>query len=115
MLFVVVVGGFIGGIATLILTSIKSSDLYQQGVAQAASHPEVIQHLGQPVEPRWYVMGNFQSSGGNQEANLTVPLHGPSGSATLYIDGQKRAGKIRYRELAVVVSGSNVRIDLVPQ
>lgn len=115
LIFAFVVVGFIGGIAALVLTSIKSSDLYQQGVAEAANHLEVVQHLGQPVEPGWYVMGSYNNNGGNQEASLTVPLSGPLGRGTLYIDGEKRAGRIRYRELAVVVSGSNVRIDLLPQ
>ncbi len=114
-LFFVLILGFIGGIGALIMTSMKSSDLYKEAVDRACNHLEVINSLGQPIEAGWLVMGSISSSGTDQDVKLTVPLHGPNASATLYIEGQRRAGVVGYRELAVVVKGSGSRINLLPE
>lgn len=91
---------------------IKSSDVYEDAVARARSHPAATAALGEPIETGWYVMGSVETSGPGGEASLSVPLEGPRGEGTLYVEATKRAGAWTYQTLELAVEGGD-RIDLL--
>ena len=91
---------------------IKSSDIYEEAVARAQSHPAATAALGEPIEAGWYVSGSVETSGGGGEGSLSVPLEGPRGEGTLYVEATKRAGAWSYQLLELDVEGGE-RIDLL--
>lgn len=107
----------LGGLAAVALVVgvfglIQRSDVYEEAVARARSHPAATAALGEPIETGWYVMGSVETSGPGGEASLSVPLEGPRGEGTLYVEATKRAGAWTYQTLALEVEGGE-RIDLL--
>jgi Cytochrome oxidase complex assembly protein 1 len=108
-----VLGGFVGGILAIVFGSIKNTDVCQQALSLAKSNPAVIEALGEPVEDGWFMSGNINTSGSSGSADLSLPLRGPKGKATLYAVATKSAGRWEYQTLAVEVDGRDERIDLL--
>ena len=69
MLFVV----FVGSIALIVFSAMKSSDVYKDALARAKTHPAVIEALGSPVTEGFLVSGSTNVNGASGEANLSVP------------------------------------------
>jgi hypothetical protein len=107
-----VCGGGITLIVVLVFGAIKSSDVYTEAVARAKANPEVKSRLGEPVEAGFWASGKVEVSGPSGEADLTIPLSGPKGSATLRAVATKTGGKWEYSTLEVTPGDSGGRIDL---
>ena len=106
-------GAFVGGIFFLVMSSIRSSDAYQQALAKAGANPEVVVRLGQPLQPGWMVSGSINVSGPSGDADLSIPVSGPKGKGTIYVVGKKSAGQWTYSRMEVEVEGQPGRIDLL--
>ena len=91
---------------------VKRSDVYEEAVARAQDHPAATAALGEPIEAGWYVTGSVETSGPGGEASLSVPLEGPRGEGTLYVEATKRAGAWSYQQLELAVEDGE-RIDLL--
>jgi len=104
---------FVGGIFTAVMTSFRSSDVYQQALALARANPEVQQALGLPIEPGWMVTGSINVAGSGGDANLAIPISGPRGAGSIRLQAKKSAGKWEYQQLEVVVTNGS-KIDLLP-
>ena len=91
----------------------RSSEVVQEAVRRASEHPAVVDALGRPVEPRWWLTGSIQINGPSGHASLAIPLKGPKGAGTLYVEAFKRAGEWRYQTLELAPP-SGPRIDLLP-
>ncbi len=104
---------FIFMIFAIVMGSIRTTDAFKEGVALATSNPEVLTALGEPVEAGWFVSGSVNVNGAGGEADLSVPLVGRQGRATLYIIADKRAGRWEFELLEVAVKGRDERIDLL--
>jgi hypothetical protein len=101
-------------IMSIVLGTIKSTDVYQEAVARAQASPAVAQGLGNPVKPGFFVQGqvNFRDSSG--DANLHIPIKGTtggSGSITLIAD--RSDGKWTYRTLEVHIEGRDLPVNLL--
>lgn len=105
--------GFVGTILAIVFGAIKSTDVYEEALARARSHPAVVEALGQPVEDGLLVGGNIRVSGPSGSADISIPLHGPKGKGTLYAVATKSAGRWEYRTLELEVDGRDERIDLL--
>ena len=102
-LLAVLGGGCVAGGAWLLLDSLQSCGAYTQAVPKAQADPRVIQVLGTPVEPDWYVMGfvNLVNNGGHAE--LTIPLKGGSGrTGKLIVTADKAGGAWTLSQLDLV-------------
>jgi hypothetical protein len=109
MLFVV----FVGSIALIVFSAVKSSDVYKDALARAKIHPAVIEALGSPVTEGFLVSGNTSVNGASGEANLSVPLSGPKGKGTIYVSATKSLGRWNYSGLALEIERTHQRIDLL--
>jgi hypothetical protein len=96
-----------------VMSLMKSSGAYAEAVAAARQDPDVRQAIGEPIEEGWYVTGNVQTSGPSGAASLAIPLSGPKGSGTLYVEGRKRADRWRYTVMEFQVKGNSRRIVLL--
>lgn len=104
---------FIGGILTVTMGGIKSTDAYREALVRARANPEVREALGEPIEPGWFVQGKVNVSGPAGDADLSIPLSGPKGKGTLYLSARKESGQWEYKTLEVAVDGRTERINLL--
>lgn len=108
-----VCGGLVTLIFSIVLGSLKSSDVYKESVAKAQNNPPVIAALGTPVEPGFWVSGNMNVSGSGGNADLSIPISGPQGKGTIYVTATKSAGKWNYSTMVSEISSSGERINLL--
>jgi hypothetical protein len=101
------------GIISLVMSSIKGSDVAKEAMARAQSNPAVVQHLGTPIEEGWLVSGSINVSTGSGDADLALPISGPKGKGTVYVTAKKIAGVWNYSLMQAAIEGSGERIDLL--
>jgi hypothetical protein len=104
---------FVGAFVFLIFGSMKQADVYKQALAKAQSDPVVAQKLGSPIKPGMLLSGNINVSGPSGEAKISIPISGPKGTGTIYVEATKSAGKWNYSLMQVAVDGEDTRIDLL--
>jgi hypothetical protein len=103
---------FIAGIVLVVFGFIRQSDVYQYALERASSNEAVVEALGEPVGPGWYVSGSIDVEGGSGSADLAIPISGPSGKGTIFVVARKSAGLWEYDVLEVEVEGRGERIVL---
>jgi len=101
------------GIAAAAFGSIKSSDVYKQAMAEVGSHPEVANTLGTPIEAGWLVSGSISVENAAGDANLAIPISGPKGKGTLYVEATRSAGVWTMNVIQVEVDGRAEPINLL--
>ena len=77
-----------------------------------ASQPGSIEAIGSPISQTGIVSGNSNVSGAVGEANLSIPLSGPKGKATLYVEAKKSADTWFFQTMVVKIEKTGERIDL---
>ena len=115
LLPVILLGACVGGIVWFVFSAIKSSDVYTHALEEVRKNPQVVERLGTPIEPGWWITGNIQTDANNTgTADFTAPIKGPKGSATMDVEAVLETDGWRYRELKVhFKDGSSV--DLTPK
>lgn len=108
---VAVVAG-VAAIVVLVFGFMKTSDVYQHALQAATSHQAVIEALGEPIEPGWFVSGSINVAGSSGTADISIPIAGPKGHATIFAVARKSAGRWAYDVLEVEVEGRVERINL---
>ena len=116
----IVVGGvllFCGLMAlmfSVFVGALKTSDAYVGALARTRSAPAVVAALGTPIEAGVFVTGTIHVSGPTGLAELEIPISGPQGRATIYVEAAKRLGEWNFDHLIVQIERTGARIDLVP-
>jgi hypothetical protein len=106
-------GGLVTLIVTLVFGALKSSGAYTEALARARADPRVQKALGEPVEAGFWVTGSVGTAGGTENANLNIPVSGPKGTGTLHAVGQNAGGGWQFTTLEVAVEGTPDRINLL--
>jgi hypothetical protein len=107
------VAAFVGSIALIVFSAVKSTDVYKDALALAKAHPAVIEALGSPIKEGFLVSGNTNVNSASGEANLSIPISGPNGKGTIYVAATKSLGRWNYSGLIVEVAKTHQRIDLL--
>jgi hypothetical protein len=107
------VGGVIALILVLLIGLITSNDAYKQGVAKATVNPAVVAALGAPIHAGTFTTGKINVNGGSGTADLAIPISGPKGSGTIYLEAHKSAGDWSFSKLVVQIDKPPKRIDLL--
>ena len=107
--------GFIALIMALVYGMMKSSDAYKDALIIAKANPSVQKAIGTPVEEGFFTSGNINLSGSSGRADLSIPVYGPEGKATIYVIAVKSAGMWTFSTLVAEVKKSGERIELVQQ
>lgn len=102
----------IGGIAFAVIGLTRSSDVYRMTVALARSAPAVAESLGEPIDEGYFTTGSIRVSGPSGHASLAIPLSGPKGSGTAYVEATKALGQWSLSQV-VFAAPSGERIDLI--
>ena len=109
---ILLAGLFGAAVVFFVFTLMKSSEPYKETMRRAQQDIRVTAKLGSPIKPGWFMTGEINTSGSSGHANLSIPLEGPKGKATAYVEADKVAGKWKYVQMrATFEDGSTV--DLV--
>lgn len=111
---VLVVGGGIAVLAWGVISLIRSTDAYTLALDAARDNPEVVEAIGEPIEAGILVSGNISLVNDAGDADISIPISGPKGSATVHAVAEKADGTWSYSVLKVRVDGSGEVIDLLP-
>jgi len=104
---------FVGSIALIVFSAMKSTDVYKDALARAEAHPFVIEALGSPIKEGFLVSGNTNVNGASGEANLSIHISGPKGKGTIYVAASKSLGRWNYSGLSVAIAWTHRRITLL--
>lgn len=113
VLAIAVFGVGIFGLISGISKVLKSSEPYQTAVARAKANEKVVTALGTPID-EGFPMGKVNTDNAGGEADLSIPLTGPKGKATLYVVGRRSGGVWSYSKMSVTITGTDESIDLSP-
>ena len=107
----------IAGLFSLVFGMLKSSGAYTQAIARAEQNPALIAALGEPIHEGRFFSGNIhtQDMSGNASGNasLAIPLSGPKGSGTLYVEASKKGDAWTFSQLNFENAQSHQRTDLL--
>ena|SRR3989442_1414124 len=119
----VVPGFLLSAVATLaafaavvhltVQTVFRSSEVYGQALARVHANAEVSRELGEPLRHGWWIGGSIQTTIASGDADLAIPLSGPSGHGTLYVVARKKAGSWQFEILEMAVAGRQDHIQLL--
>jgi hypothetical protein len=108
--------GFIMFTMNLVESSFKDSGAYQQAIQKASADARVVELLGSPITGGSMSSGSISTSGdATGEADLSIPISGPKGSARLYASGKLHAGVWSWQTLEVDPKNGQPRIKLLSQ
>jgi len=105
---------FIGGLAGIIFTVIRNSDVATQAIEIIQDDPRVQDKLGEPVEIGWLITGNVEVNNSSGSANLTIPVSGPKGSGTVIVDATRSGGVWEFDAMMFSVDGEEA-VDITRQ
>jgi hypothetical protein len=105
------------GIAILfsigIIGMIGNSEVSRLAFSKAEADPIVRQRLGEPVKRGFFTSGNIEVSDSSGRADLSIPISGPKGTATLYAVAGKTAGLWEFGTLEVQFKDDAERLNLL--
>ncbi len=110
ILFIVFVGSLIWGAASLI----GDSQPAEYAMELINKDDDMIRLLGTPIEKDGMVQGNVNWSNGDKSANLTIPVSGPEGKGTLYVNARGKGEEWIYDRIEVLI-GDEEAIDLLEE
>lgn len=110
---IILVAGFVAVIMFIVFGFMKSSDVYKEAVANAKANTSVVEVLGLPIEEGLFVSGNINVSGTSGRADLSIPISGPNGKATVFVVATKEAGNWNFSTLVVEFKESGTQISLL--
>jgi len=97
----IVCGGLISLIVMLVFGVLRNSEVYEQSLARVQGHPEVQAALGTPLEPGLLVTGSINITGSSGHAEISYPVAGPRGSATVHAAADLTAGTWVFTSIVV--------------
>ena len=96
------------GVATLAVVLIgginlmmRNSEPYQWSLAQAQNDPFVVDRLGSPIEPGWFITGSISTGNDRGSALLRYSVAGPNGEGDVVIEGESENGVWIYERAGV--------------
>ncbi len=99
---------FLGGL----FSAVRTSEGWQEVLAEVQSHPEVVAAMGEPIEAGWMFQGNIDVSGSTKTVDVSVPISGPDGGGRLYVEGEEVTGVWTFQRLEVQLDNGDW-IDLL--
>ena len=100
-------GGLLGS-GGLAMRAMGQSDAAQAAVRHLEADPALAEMLGTPVTVGWLVSGSIATGGATTTLDLALPVSGPKGAGTLYVQGTQTAGGAwEYQVFTLVMDGES--------
>ncbi len=102
------------GIATIVMSVMRNSDAVTMTVDRARASQALTAEIGTPVEMGWFLGGTINIDNGKGTADVTVPVNGPKGGASIHTRATKEpdSGWVLH-EATATVDASGTKIDLL--
>jgi hypothetical protein len=114
-LLIFLCAAFIFGMMAFLFGSMKSSTPYQDAMTAVQSNADAILVLGEPIKPGFLLSGNINLNGNEGEASLQIPVSGPGGKGTVYVEAQKYDNAWHYSRMELLVDGRAAPIPLLTE
>lgn len=92
---------------------LMKGEAYQLSLKAVLENSEVINIVGEPMTPSWYVLGSVNTSGPDGSASLEYSIEGPVSSAKVYTFATKTVGEWRLNKVVVSAGLSGERITVI--
>jgi len=86
--------------------------VYQEAIKDVRASSNARETLGTSLTPGWFVESEYESTNEDGHAELDIPLSGTTGKGRLYAKGIKAHGQWAMKELYLVQSDSNTRVEI---
>lgn len=103
---------FIFGIIAIAFGAMRSSTPYQEALLAVNAESTAIEALGSPIEAGWLMSGSIETNGGSGTASFSIPVSGPRGAGTIYVEAYQSGGQWNYDQLYLEVEGRSEQIPL---
>jgi Cytochrome oxidase complex assembly protein 1 len=110
-----IAGGFAALLVVVLLVILGDSDVSRMAIAAAESNPVVRERLGEPVKRGFFTSGSIEISGPSGHADLSIPVGGPRGKATVYAVAKKSSGLWKFESLDIAFDQTNERMTLLEE
>jgi hypothetical protein len=107
-----IVGLFVG-IFAIIVGVMRSTDVYQTAISEARGEPAVVAAIGLPIEEGLLFAGEIEVNGDWGNADIAIPIEGPTGRATIYAEATRSRGDWYYTTLVVEFDDGRQPVDLM--
>jgi hypothetical protein len=115
LLAIVFLGAFVAIVFTVVEVSFRKSAVYQEALNRAERNPDVASRIGVPLRPGRVLQGKINVSGSSGTAQMAIPVTGPRGKATIYLDARKAAGNWEFLTLQVQFEGQSDCLNLLAE
>ncbi len=95
------------------ISSMLKGEAFDLSLKAINSNNEVVQLIGTPIEPGFFVMGNIQISGSTGQASLQYSISGPKGEAVAYVLANKEIGQWNLNEVIVYKEEQDLKIQVI--
>ncbi len=112
MIFIMVF--FVGSLFYGITTMFEGADPYEHAIEKINRDDEIIGLLGSPIVKDGMINGSLNWHNGDGKADMTIPISGPKGNGTLYINASSSGDNWTYHEIRVVVK-DNEEIEILQE
>lgn len=75
---------------------------------RANADPAVVSVLGKPVEAGWMLTGKIDLRNSDGDADISIPVHGPTAAGTIHVAATKTAGTWQFSTLDVETGGKHI-------
>ncbi|NNC95170.1 MAG: hypothetical protein HKN92_06365 [Chitinophagales bacterium] len=113
LLVIILIVAFAGSLIWGVTSLMSDSQAYQDAMTEARNNSQVVQVLGEPIETNGMSGGSINYSNGYGTAELTIPIKGPNGEATILVEGSGADENWTYQKMEVSISDSDQVIDLL--
>lgn len=111
--FVVGIILIIAGVFYGVTSAISESIPHQNALKMVRQDSRIVELLGEPIEPNGITGGSFNSSNGYKTVQLTIPIKGPKGEATIRVEGEGVGEKYTYQVMNVYSQSAEEIINLL--
>ncbi len=99
---VIAIGSIFYGVAN----AIEDSQPYEFALEKINSDEDLVNALGAPIEKDGVVNGSWNYSNGKKSAKMTIPISGPKGSGTLFVEATREDEDWTYHVIRVEIEDS---------
>jgi hypothetical protein len=110
---VVLFFGCIAAVVMFVFGLMTSSDVYRQALMIAQANPAVVEALGTPIKAGYFTSGSYRTTGPSGSAELAIPVSGPKGAGTIYLEARKSADEWTFTKLVFASEKSTERVQLL--
>ena len=90
-------------------------EAYELSLQKVKENDLVIQTVGLPIQPSWYLLGGMSTSGPDGSANFEYAIEGSISKAKVYAYATKKVGIWEIDQLVVAPVNNGERITVISE